>query len=139
MYLKQENYSNLARLYRDLGNPELATIYYNKSIEIDIRKRNWFPAGYYLKESGNLERAKVFFKRALKEKLKKGDVHWIIRCYEELEMFEELNNFAEDIIDNNKFNNISDEEKLRVMEIIGNEQEAKRIMKILKEKRIGIL
>jgi len=54
-------------------------------------------------------------------------------------MFEELKNFAEDIIDNNKFNNISDEEKLRVMEIIGNEEEAKRIMKILKEKRIGIL
>lgn len=128
-YLKNRNFSQLARLYRDLGNPELATISYNKSIEIDIRKREWFSAGYYLKESGNLDRAKVFLKRALKENLKKGDVHWIIRCYEELEMFEELKNFAEDIVNSEKIKEINPPTRLDLMRIVGNEEEVKKLLK----------
>lgn len=139
MYLKQENYCDLARLYQELGYSEETLIYYNKGIEKFIKEKNWFSAGFYLRESGNIDKAKIFFNKALKSYLDKVDVFWILRSYEELEMFSELKKFAEDIIENNKFNNISDEEKLKVMEIIGNEEEAKRIMKILKEKRIGIL
>lgn len=89
--IKAKNWHQLARLYRDLGNPAKAIRYYTMGIQKSLENRNHFTAAFYLKEANNSRLTDELFKLALEEATRKHELWWQTRCLQELGWNTELN------------------------------------------------
>jgi hypothetical protein len=88
--IKNEDWSQLARLYVDIKDWHNAIQYYCKSICEDLEKGNTFSAAYYLKE---LTRKKLYtplFEKAYKEFSEQENLWWQVRSLQELGWHSEL-------------------------------------------------
>lgn len=81
---EHNDFSQLARLYRDIGDPIEAIRAYCRTVLDDIDEGNLFAAAYYLKELSEEELFKPIFELAFRQKTEKGDLWWQVRCLQEL-------------------------------------------------------
>ncbi len=89
---KHKDWSQLARLYVDIGDYEKAAESYIKSVAEDLRQGNRFAAAFYLKELSQSGTIEALFERAYREASASGDLWWQIRALQELGWKSELNN-----------------------------------------------
>lgn len=87
---KNEDWSQLARLYKDIGDYENAIKYYCKSILSDLEEGNLFSAAFYLKELSQSLLHKPIFEKTYKQYSDKNNLWWQIRSLEELGWESEL-------------------------------------------------
>lgn len=89
---KNKDWSQLARLYVDIGKWKEAVSCYCKDVSNSIEQGNTFSAAYYLKEMSLEEKLyKKLFQIALKEASDRKDLWWQVRALQELGSDSELN------------------------------------------------
>jgi hypothetical protein len=81
---RNNDFSQLARLYRDVGRPIEAVKAYCQTVLDDLDKDKLFPAAYYLKELCEEKLFDPIFELAFRETTAKGDLWWQVRCLQEL-------------------------------------------------------
>lgn len=81
---KNEDWSQLARVYRDVGDYKNAIRYYFRAVVEDLDAGNPFPAAYYLKELCEEEFFRPLFQEAFAESSKEKDLWWQVRALQEL-------------------------------------------------------
>jgi hypothetical protein len=108
---KVKDWSQLARLYRDLKDYKNAAVFYMKGAQVDIKKGNLFSAAYYLKELYEEKVIDVFFILTLKEARKDKNLHLQVRCLEELGWKTELKTL---LLNNRDTINSSDDIHLKI-------------------------
>lgn len=82
--IENKDWSQLARLYSEIGDYENAIIYYCKSVFENIEKGNTFSAAFYLKELSNEKLFNPLFEKALRKYSKENDLWWQVRSLQEL-------------------------------------------------------
>lgn len=88
---KNKDWSQLARLYVDIGRWNEAVEYYCKGIIESIKEGNIFSAAYYLKEMSLEEKLQgKLFEAAYKKAIDEKDLWWQIRALQELGWNSEL-------------------------------------------------
>lgn len=87
---KNKDWSQLARLYVDIGDYKKAAENYIKGVIEDLREGNLFSAAYYLKELAEEGLTEALFEMALRESTAKGDLWWQVRALQELGWESEL-------------------------------------------------
>ncbi len=81
---QNKDFSQLARLYKDVGRPVEAVRAYCQTVSDDLDKGNLFSAAYYLKELSGEKLFEPIFELAFRERSEKGDLWWQVRCLQEL-------------------------------------------------------
>lgn len=81
---KNNHFSQLARLYRDVGRPIEAVKAYCQTVLQSLDGGGLFSAAYYLKELSAEKLFDPIFELAFRERTEKGDLWWQVRCLQEL-------------------------------------------------------
>lgn len=81
---KNSDFSQLARLYREVGRPLEAIRAYCQTVLESLDEGNLFSAAYYLKELSEEKLFEPIFELAFRERTEKGDLWWQVRCLQEL-------------------------------------------------------
>lgn len=87
---KYEDWSQLARLYADIGDYENAITCYCKTISDDLKKGNIFAPAYYLKELSKKKLFNPLFEKAFRKYTKENNLWWQVRSLQELGWHTEL-------------------------------------------------
>ena len=82
--VKHEDWSQLARLYKGLGDFQNAVLYYCKSIAQSLSESRLFSAAYYLKEMTERSLHVPLFEQAYKQFAEADDLWWQVRSLQEL-------------------------------------------------------
>jgi hypothetical protein len=85
-----KDWSQLARVYKDIGDSKNAVLMYCKSIIEDVEQDEAFPAAFYLKEMCEEGLAEKLFEEAFKKFSESGDLWWQVRSLQELGWNSEL-------------------------------------------------
>lgn len=88
--LNNNDWSQLGRLYVDIGDYKNAVEYYIKGIEEDIQKKRFFSVAFYIKELVEEGLVNALFAMVLHDAAAKGDLWLQVRALEELGWESEL-------------------------------------------------
>jgi hypothetical protein len=82
--IDNEDWTELARVYVDIGDWINAAKYYSKGIMRDLEEYNPFSAAFYIKEVYKEKIHEKLFQLALKQAIANDDLWWQVRALEEL-------------------------------------------------------
>jgi hypothetical protein len=82
--IEWRDWSQLARLYNQIGRWTDAVKTYCQSITESLEKGEFFPAAYYLKELTEENLHARLFENSLREEKERGELWWQVRCLQEL-------------------------------------------------------
>lgn len=130
---KNEEWSQLARTYVQLGRLEEAIKCYCKSILKDLENNNIFSSAFYLKELSNEKLYLPLFEQEYSKCIKNNDLWWQIRCLDELGWYDEI---KELLLKNKKIIESSDDLLLKqtLYRYLEDEKNLLKISRIMGEK-----
>jgi hypothetical protein len=91
--IKNEDWSQLARTYSDIGEYKNSIVNYCKTVIESLEDGNIFSAGYYLKELSEKKLFVPIFQQTYAQRDEEGDLWWALRSLQELEWWSEIRAF----------------------------------------------